>query len=233
MGKKESNEFSLDMKEKIMGEIRKKRIKMKSPTVFLAEKLGIESALLMLVVLGAFLFGVFLFFIKKTGLIKFMNFGFAGLKIFFMTIPYDYLALFLVSIVLATYLARRLDSPFCSFRNISCDKLIMALLAISLLLGAFFAFLGAEVFLKGWSKNKLPKEMAVYGKIKEISGNKIFLEDEYSNYGLIELVIGSDTVFLKRPDFAKGKFLRATGRRDKEGETYHFHAEKVLCCDED
>ena len=135
------------IKEKIMRDIKEKRIKMRSPLVFAAEKLGLESALVTSVIAGALLVSVIFYFLKKTEALRSLGLGMPGIGPFFLALPYDYISLFILTIILAIYFANRIEI-FCGECE-RTDRFAVSFLLIAILLGLFFAVMGVGDFLAG------------------------------------------------------------------------------------
>lgn len=224
----EKNSGEPDLKEKIMGDIRCGKVKIICPMEILARKLGFEGLLVVSLVFGAFLLSVFFYFLKKTGLLKFMSLGIPGVKVFLSTLPYDYIALFILSFFLAVWAANRLDLSYQS--KISGNIFMGSFLVASIFLGGFFMFLGMHKFFSGWSKNKVPRESAVWGRVMELTPREVVIQDEDGQLIRVEIEKGEPLSF--PPPDAPGKFLRAVGGRDPHDPGF-FHAESVLCCDDE
>ncbi|MDZ4384826.1 MAG: hypothetical protein U0944_00205, partial [Candidatus Moranbacteria bacterium] len=158
-----------------MQKIKEKKIRMRPASLFLAQKLGLESVLALSILASAFLLSTFLYFLKKTGVMKFMAFGWPGLKIILLTLPYDYIILFIITIVLANFIIHKFDLSrgICMDSNIT----VLALLAVTLLLGSFFAVAGAEDVMGGWFKKTIPGDIAVAGKVIGSYGSQVVIRD--------------------------------------------------------
>jgi len=213
-----------------MREIKDKKIKMRHPFIFLAQKLGLQSILALSIVASALLLNIVLYFFKKTGVLKFLSLGWPGLKIVLMTLPYDYIVLFIITIILANFIVHKFDLS----RGISMNSnvSVVALLAFTLLLSSFFAVSGVENTVKGWSKNKIPPDVAISGKILDFSNDQIVVQEGSGQITTIILDNQTNRIFLTGPGYVKGKFLRAVGSRN-ENNTAEFQAEEVECCDAD
>lgn len=213
-----------NVKSKVMEEIKQKKIRMRSHFVFLAEKLGLAGAATIAVLCGAILFGFIFYFIKKTGLFLFLSLGAPGTKVFFSAFPYGYAILFSAAIALAIYLANRweLFSGYCERTN----RFAICFLLTALVLGSFFAILGAEIFYKNYAKRKIPSNAAVIGRIKYFSEEKIVIEDEDGNLRNVFV-----TNVPEKIKYEEGKFLRAVGEMEKDDDSI-FHAVRVRCCDD-
>ncbi|MDP1620183.1 MAG: hypothetical protein Q8M12_04260 [bacterium] len=160
-----------------------------------------------------------------------MAFGWPGLKIILLTLPYDYIILFIITIVLANFIIHKFDLSrgICMDSNIA----VLALLAVTLLLGSFFAVAGAEDVMGGWFKKTIPGDIAVSGRIIESSGNQVVIRDfdgsvRILNFDSLKDIDSSPD----RKKYEQNKILRAVGKRDDENRA-EFHVEIVECCDED
>ncbi|MFZ2975322.1 MAG: hypothetical protein WA055_01665 [Candidatus Moraniibacteriota bacterium] len=215
------------VKEKVMQVIKSKKVKMRSHLVFMAEKLGLESALAGAIIFGSLLISILFYFLKKTGVLKFLSLGTPGLKIFLLTLPYDYIALFIFFVILAIYFANQIEL-FCG-NCTRTDSFAVYFFAGSLILGTIFGVMGVGEYLKGWSGKNIPRESAISGRVKTFSPEEVLVEDE--NGKIVR-------IFIKKPqptsvdEYETGKFLRAVGTRDLDDDNL-FHAQIVRCCDED
>jgi len=201
---------------------------MRHPLVFLAQKAGLESVLVLVITGAAILISVTLYFLKKTNVLKFANFGWTGIKVILATLPYDYIALLIFTILLANYILSRLD--FKRKHKIFSNAPVVTLFVVATLMGAFFGIMGIEQIAKGWSKNHIPNSIAISGRIMEATDKKAIIEDAQGD--LTEVNFNLGVVFPFKPEYAKNKFLRAIGKLDPNNPK-NFNAESIQCCDED
>ena len=227
MNSENSDKKNLDMRSRVMADIKQKRIKMRSHFVFVAEKLGLEGALILTVLVSAVFVSLVFYFIAHTGLEKFLTLGFPGAKVFFVTLPYDYIIFFLLTVALAIYLANQIEL-FCG-KCSHTDTFMIWFFLGALVLGIFFGVLGVGNFLGGWSKKKIPHEAAIHGQIKNFMDNEVTVVDEDGDVIQVFLPISKTP---PHDNFTEDKFLRAVGTRDKN-DPMIFHAERVRCCDDD
>ncbi|HRZ95547.1 MAG TPA: hypothetical protein P5262_03200 [Candidatus Moranbacteria bacterium] len=229
MEEEQLKKSQIDMKSRVMNEIKKKRICISSPSAVLAKKLGLECAMVAGLLGGAFLMSIFFFVLKKTGVMKFLLLGFPGLKVFLLTIPYGKVALFIGILMLTLYFSKKLD--LCYQTGMSPNLIILALVGVVVFL--MVVFILADIYklmFKGLGISKIPKEIAIDGRIKSISLEKIVIEEEDGQ--IVELKLdGSARIDGKAEDIL-GKHLRAVGIRDPQNSRF-FHAQNVLCCDND
>lgn len=217
----------IDVSGSVMEKIHNKKIRMKHPLFFLAQKLGLQSVLVLVITAAALLVSILLYFLKKTNVLKFLSLGLPGLKVIFLTLPYDYIALFIITVILANYILRKLDLN--QEHKFFFNAPVVTLFVIAVLIGSFFCIMGIEQITKGWSKNKIPENMAICGKIAESTDKKAVIKDEQGN--LIEIFFDNEIIFPFKSDYAKNKSLCAIGWREPMQKS--FHAEKIRCCDED
>ncbi|HAT73955.1 MAG: hypothetical protein US30_C0003G0055 [Candidatus Moranbacteria bacterium GW2011_GWF2_36_839] len=215
------------IKEKVMQAIKSKKVKMRSHLVFMAEKLGLESALAGAIIFGSLLVSVIFYLLKKTGALKFLSLGIPGLKIFLLTLPYDYIALFIFFVILAIYFANQIEL-FCG-KCTRTDSFAVYFFVGSLILGTIFGIIGVGDFLHSWSGKNIPRESAIYGKVKSFSQEEVLIEDENGKMIRVSIEKPQNAIIDK---YEKDKFLRAIGSRDAKDNSL-FHAQVVRCCDED
>ena len=134
-----------DVKEKVLRSIRQNKIRIRRPFVFVAERLGLESALIAAIITGALTVSVILYFLKKSGIFFSERTGMPDVKMVMLALPYDYIALFIFTMLLAIYLANRIEI-FCG----NCErtnKFALYFFLATVVLGIFFAVMGVGDFL--------------------------------------------------------------------------------------
>lgn len=226
--KDKTNKSEANIKSRVMETIKSKKVKMRSQFIFVAEKLGLKSAMALAIILGAIFISLLLYFIEKTHLIKFLAFGYPGFKIFLLTLPYDYILLFALAIVSAIFFANKVEL-FCG----KCERThVFAawFLFGALILGVFFGALGIGSFLGGWSDNKIPRNSAIRGEVQSLYENEAIIMDEEGN--LVEVFLPEKKINFHFDEDSDKKFMQAIGRRDGDYPNI-FHAKNVLCCDSD
>lgn len=216
-----------DLKGQVMNGIRERRVKMRCSSFFLIEKLVLTVALIALLIFSALIIDIIYNIIDKTEILKFFNLGFPGLRVIILTLPYDYMALLLITLGAAIYFARRLDIP-CR-ENISCNRIFLYFFVASFLVGIFFILLGLNEAMKKWSKGYISSRISVHGRIVEISPQKVVIEEGEGE--LTTLVFDKEELSPDRKKYSSEKFLRAVGSRDKNNQAV-FHVQSVLCCED-
>ena len=217
-----------DVKDRVMEEIKQKKVKMICPAVVLAKKIGMEGALAGLLLWGGFLVSAFLYFLGKTHLFRFTNLGVPGIKAFLAEIPYDYVALFFLSLILAIFLAGKMD--LCYEGRISNRLIFPSLFLGSILVGMIFLGLGINEFIGERKDSKVSSKVLIWGRVLEMNPGEVVIEEEDGRIVRVEMKKYGNTE--KTWPAARGKILRAVGERN-EGDWEYFRAESVLCCDAD
>ena len=224
---KEKTLPQIDIAPQVMREIRDRKIRMRHPLVFLAQEIGLESVLVLVLTGAALLVSVLLYFLKKTGVLKFANLGWPGVKVILLALPYDYIALFIFTVLLANYILGRLDLN--RKHKFFFNAPVVTLFVIATLMGAFFGIMGVEQIGKGWAQGKLPADIAISGRIVDVTDKNATIKDEQG--GTTEVDFNPGVVFPYQPDYAKDKVLRAIGNPDPKNAKI-FHAENIECCDD-
>ncbi len=96
-----------DIESKVMSEIKGGRIKLRSKYIFLAEKLGLRSALALTVMIAVLFFSLGLFYLKATDNLWYLSFGSRGLFAFLESFPYLLVAIFVLAIFAAGLIVKR------------------------------------------------------------------------------------------------------------------------------
>jgi hypothetical protein len=218
----------IDMKERVMGEIKSKKICMSSSRSIFARKLGLECAMVISLLAGAFIISLAFFILKKTKILKFLTLGFPGLKVFLLAIPYGYLALFIGIVIVAIYISNKLDLSYES--KMSETFLYFLMLGAILFLVIIFIMIGIHEYFGEISKNRIPRESAISGRIEAISGDMLTVKEEDGQF--VEIKLGKNVHIDEDFNEIRGKYLRAVGVRDPKN-IHYFRAESVLCCDND
>ncbi len=143
----------MSVKEQVMQKIKQENIEMRPAYFFWLKKIGLQSLLAFFIVLGALLGSGILYLIKRMQLLGGLSFGWTGLERFLVSLPYDYIALFIITIALANVIIRQFDMSYDISMNTRMSVLL--LLVMTLLLSAFFLINGIGDMLKVWDKNKV------------------------------------------------------------------------------
>jgi hypothetical protein len=217
-----------DLKGKIMGEIKNKKVRMICPAAVLARKIGLEGALAASILWGGFLISSLLYFLERTRLFKFLSLGMPGLKAFLYEIPYDYLALFFLALIAAVYFAGKMD--LCYESRIPSFSIVPIFFIGSVLAGIVILSLGINEFFQKEDEIMTHRKKVIWGRVLELGPGEILIEEDDGMLVRIRTKEYPDPIKVW-PD-SRGKFLRAVGEREN-GEGQYFRAESILCCDVD
>jgi hypothetical protein len=228
MSEEKLKKTGTDMKAKVMSEIRKKKIGITSHSRIVAEKLGMEGIIAADILTGAFIISIVFYIFKKTKVLKFLSLGVPGLKVILLTIPYGYIAVLAGAVLLAFYLISKLD--LCYETKCSHNFIIFTLFGSIFIIGMIFIAAGVHEYFESLTKNKMPKERSIIGKIDQVDEGGVTLEEEDGQ--MVKVKFGKNIKLDNNFEGIRGKYLRAVGERDSKN-VHYFRAESVLCCDED
>ncbi len=124
------------LEDSIMSEIKSGKIRLRSKYLFLADKLGLESAFVLSAILSILFFNLVLFYLKSTDNLAYLGFGASGILAFLESFPYLLIIGFIFFLFLAGYLMAKADfsykRPFKYFA--------ISLMAIVMIFGAVLAY---------------------------------------------------------------------------------------------
>lgn len=100
------------IEEKIMKDIESGNVKLRSRYIFLAEKLGVGSAVVLSLLLGALAFCLFLFYLRATDNLIYLSFGRIGIFAFLESFPYLLVIGFILLVFAATMMLRFTDISY-------------------------------------------------------------------------------------------------------------------------
>jgi len=97
------------LEDLVMNRIKSGQVKLKSKYIFFAERLGLGTALSFSFVLAALFFNLLLFYLKETDNMRYLSFGKEGVFAFLESFPYPIVIIFIVSLLLVSYLIKKND----------------------------------------------------------------------------------------------------------------------------
>jgi len=106
----ENNKEKLE--ENIMSRIREGKLRLRSRYIFLAEKLGLDSAFALSMILSILFANLFFFYLKATDNLEYLSFGSDGIYAFLESFPYLLVAAFAIFILAAGYLLAKADFSY-------------------------------------------------------------------------------------------------------------------------
>lgn len=228
-----NNETTPKLEDKIMSKIKNGQVKLRSKYIFLAEKLGLESAFILSIALSVLFFNLFLFYLKETDNLEYLSFGSAGIFAFLESFPYLLTVSFVLFLFLAGYLVSKIDysykKPFKYFA--------LSLIFIVMVAGGVLAYTDISekieeqafgnrapgIFFKPFINRALePRRGGIAGKISKIG----------DGYLIIETPVGAQNVDIENLDsrmvekFEKDQFIMAIGER--KGDIFTARAMRIV-----
>ncbi|MCK5475068.1 MAG: hypothetical protein KAI71_00615 [Candidatus Pacebacteria bacterium] len=224
------------LENKIMSEIKSGKVKLRSKYLFLAEKLGLESAFVLSVILSILFFNLFLFYLKATDNLKYLSFGASGITAFLESFPYLLIIGFIVFLFLAGYLMTKADfsykKPFKYFA--------ISLIVIIIFAGSTLAYtdVSEKIEQQAFSENLSGTILKPFlncgiGLRKNGLSGKVF--EVSDDYIIIEIPSGLQKVDVQNLEseeklkLDKDKFIIAIGERGDDV----FIASKIRIVDQD
>lgn len=218
----------IDVKNRVMDEIRSKKICMESHRSLLAKKLGLECAMVASLLAGAFIASLVFYVFKKTKVLKFLSLGFPGLKVFLLTLPYGYIAFLIGLLIVILYIFNKLDLSYET--RIPAASLYLLIFVAGVFLVWMFIAADIHKYFSEIFPERLPRGNAISGKVEEFSEDDLTIVEEDGQ--IVRVRPNKDFYFNKKSENIKGKYLRAVGERNPKDGNY-FQAENILCCDDE
>lgn len=170
-----------DLSQQVMDKIKLQHIKMRSKFSIIAEKLGLESAFILIILIAVFLISLSLYIMKQNGVFEFLSFGRDGWLVMLENIPYDMILILVVLIIAGCAILKQFDvsyrKPFIYF----ILGLILAIAGLGIITMNFgfneLLFPSTKIageIEKMSSKNQAEQIMKpVYPKVMKVFLNKI------------------------------------------------------------
>ena len=219
--------MSENLENKIMSQIKSGKLKLHSRYIFLAEKLGLSSALVLSALLAVLFCSLLLFYLKEKDNLVYLSLGRLGILAFLDSFPYLLVAVFVVLLFAAGYLISQSDWSYKKpFKYVA-----FGLLAFVLLIGSTLALTGVVrkmeeqafrgsgpgMFFRPFFEQGIEmRGRGIVGRIFEIDGDYLIVE---TPHGLQNVSLKN----LRCEQFKKDDFIIAIGQRKKDV----FMAEKI------
>lgn len=205
-----------DLENKVMKEIKTGRVKLRSKYIFLAEKLGLGSGLILTVLLAILFFNLILFYLKETDSLIYLTFGTGGLLPFLESFPYLLVVLFIGIIFLAGFLIKKTDFSYKkSFGELAVYFICFVILAVAVLvvfnLDNNFKKHQGE-FIHPFFESRFPLKNGMAGTIVQKNENILILN---TSEGLKSV----NSKYVSNIDLKEGDFIVAIGK-DEQGEFF-------------
>ncbi len=130
------NDLENRIESKVMANIKSGKVKLRSKYIFLAEKLGLGSAVILSLLLSILLFNLALFYLKASDNLGYLSFGSRGFFAFLESFPY----LLVVSLIILVFIAGSLFKKTEIAYQKPFGYLALGLVIFILLAGAALAF---------------------------------------------------------------------------------------------
>ncbi|MFA6424469.1 MAG: hypothetical protein WCV83_04135 [Candidatus Magasanikbacteria bacterium] len=208
----------------VMGEIKSGRVKLRSKYLFLVEKFGLGSALILTVLLAILFFNLVLFYLKSSDNLGYLSFGNGGIFAFLQSFPYLLVISFIILIFIAGFIIKMTDfaykKPF--------GYVAVGLVSFVLLCGGILTFtnIAERIEMESYNPRMTGRFMKPFlrGGLGEraggVAGRVVKIQDDYiliqTPNNLIKLFTTKiDESFRKK--LQPGMFIMAIGQNTKDG----------------
>lgn len=219
------------IEDKIMNQIQCGDVKLRSKSLFLAEKFGLRSAFILSILLGVCAFMLFLFYVRATDNLIYLSFGRVGLLAFLESFPYLLVIGFIVLIFVAGMIIKKSEL----FYKFPFAYSAVSLLGVVLVAGSVLAYTHIPEFIE--DEGYLPgapggfirpflhncfmeRNHGISGEIIEVQGNSLILQ---TPDGIRRVVFPQ---MLSQEAFARGKFVIIVG--DRIGDEFQAHLIRII-----
>jgi len=217
------SEPTIDLSSRVLERIQKQKINMRSKWIFIAEKLGLESGLLLSVLIAIFMIGLAFYILDENGIFEFSEFGFKSFRVFLDNIPFDIAAFAIVFLLVSEIIIRKFDFSYKKY-----FKYLPYLVFTFVIVGGVVMYkidYGRELFerekagsLSILYSNKITKnprgERAIIGKITQISERMYVIQTPQGQIYQVNYFLPSESP--SHEIFFEGQIVKIIGRRNGE-----------------
>jgi|GEM_PF-1447458 len=224
----ENKNKQINISDKVLDKIEQEDVKMRSKWFFIAEKLGLESGLLLSILVIIILLCFTLYIMDQKGAFEFTEFGPRGWPLIFANIPFELIILAVVFFIVSSFLIKQFDFSYRKpFYLISCGVLLLigTIGAVLTWTGASHSMFKKVVdskMVKNYYENKtnIPPEndKAIIGRVVGYDNKSIYLVT--TNNRIIKIN------FNKEPQVAQGQVIKIIGK--KNGEMFQAEIIRVI-----
>lgn len=101
-----------NLSNQIMQKIQKEQVKIRSKWFFIAQKLGLESSLALLIICGVIILNAILYIMQKNNAFEFISFGIPGWQVVLNNIPFDLIIILILLIIVANITYKKFDISY-------------------------------------------------------------------------------------------------------------------------
>lgn len=215
------NEHHTDIQQKVMADIQSGRVKLRSRLMFVAEKLGLGSAVVLSIFVAVLVCTLALFYLDASDALVYLNFGHSGLAAFLDSFPYMLVLILIGVILLAGYLLKKTDLVY----KYSYAYVALGLLLVIVLGGASLAAttvaekLESQRFIKPLIRRTLEtRSHGVVGRVLQVAPMTMLLQTPQG-----DLIVHLEYAYKPLPSLEPGLFIVTIGKLQPP----EFWAERV------
>lgn len=215
------SENHTDIQQKVMADIQSGRVKLRSRLVFVAEKMGLGSAVVLSIFAAVLVCTLALFYLKSSDALAYLDFGHSGLAAFVDSFPYTLVLLLMGVILLAGYLLKKTDLVY----KYSYAYVALGLLLVIIFGGASLAAtnvaekLESQRFIKPLIRRTLEiRAHGVVGRVLQVAPMTMLVQTPQG-----DLIVHLEYAYKPLPTLEPGLFVVAIGKLQPP----EFWAERV------
>lgn len=175
------------IEDQIMSQIKTGHLKLRSKYIFVAEKLGLGSALALTVLLAVLFFNLVLFYLKASDNLGYLSFGSWGIFAFLESFPYPLVISLIFLLAIAGYLIKNSNWSY----SYPFGRVAIALVVFIMLIGTVLTYTGIAELLEEESHSMratgvilrplfrpgiVDRQRGVAGQISEIGDGYIIVQ---------------------------------------------------------
>lgn len=232
---KDNNSNFKELENKVMSDIKSGKVKLRSKYVFLAKKLGLNSGIVLTIILSILFFSLALFYMRTTDNLGYLSFGKDGILAFLESFPYLLVISLILFLFVAGYLITKTEWSYKKpFKYFALSLIISVLFAGGVLAYTNLAedigeqaFTGrgpGSIFKPFLQRGIKMRGRGMTGKINEVGINYLFIETPHG----MQYVDLSNLEIPTDQELQEGQFIIAIGKRENN----IFIADKMQIADE-
>lgn len=194
-----NNKQNLKLEEAVMAEIKSGRVKLRSRYIFLAEKLGIGSAVTFTVLLAVLFFNLLLFYLKFSDNLRYLSFGSFGLFAFLESFPFGLIVIFILLLFVTGLIIKKSGLLYQKSFGLLAVLLTLGIMC----LGVVLTFTSLAEMIERASYRNHPGAMIFKPFFKPTFGNR------HNGVAGRVIEIGDNYLIIQTPDFEEKLDIQA------------------------
>jgi hypothetical protein len=133
-----NKQLNIDVSQKVLGEIKKRKVKITDRWVFWAKKLGLGSGLVLANLIIIIIINLLFYYLQKNGGLNYLSFGLPAVGLILNNLPFGIIFIGIVLFILNKYLLNKTDLIYQKYYR----TIVVLLILITFAAGLFLYFSG-------------------------------------------------------------------------------------------